>query len=170
MRRQSHRFLSHAQSRGFTMIEVLVAVVVLSIGLLGLAALQLSSLQFNTNSYMRTQATVAVYDIIDRMRSNRSAFTNGDYNVLTASDAATKVTNYEACKASACGCVGTSCSATNLALYDLGQWYELMDDTLPGFQANRATITRNAVTNEVTIVINWVEKDVAQSKSWTVRL
>ncbi|HLE93281.1 MAG TPA: type IV pilus modification protein PilV, partial [Sulfuricaulis sp.] len=58
------------QHRGFSLIEVLVALLVLSIGLLGLAALQTTSLQYNTGSYFRTQATFLAYDIIDRMRAN----------------------------------------------------------------------------------------------------
>ena len=64
------RSLAH-RSRGFTLVEVLVALVVLSIGLLGVAALQLTSLRSNHSSAMRSQATFLAYDIIDRMRANR---------------------------------------------------------------------------------------------------
>ena len=57
---------------GFSLIEVLVALFVLSIGLLGLAALQTTGLRFSHQSYERTQATLQAYDIIDRMRTNKS--------------------------------------------------------------------------------------------------
>ena len=57
---------------GFSLIEVLVALFVLSIGLLGLAALQTTGLKLNHQSYERTQATLQAYDIIDRMRTNKS--------------------------------------------------------------------------------------------------
>ncbi|OGI69551.1 MAG: type IV pilus modification protein PilV [Candidatus Muproteobacteria bacterium RBG_16_60_9] len=158
-------------SGGFTLVEVLVAIVVLSIGLLGLAALQITSLQFNSNSYLRTQATVVAYDLIDRMRSNRAAFAANAYHVPTTSAADTMVTTtYQGCKSSSCDCQGSACSISNLAIYDLGQWYELTDNLLPGSLTNRPTITRNSVTNEATIDIKWTEKDVQQSKSWTVRL
>jgi type IV pilus assembly protein PilV len=63
------------------MIEVLVALVVLSIGLLGVAALQLTSLRSNHSSAMRSQATFLAYDIIDRMRANRRAAVDGNYNI-----------------------------------------------------------------------------------------
>ena len=53
---------------GFTLIEVLVTVIVLSIGLLGLAGLQAVALKFGSASYQRSQATVLIYDIIERMR------------------------------------------------------------------------------------------------------
>ena len=55
---------------GSTLIEVLVALLVLSIGLVGLAALQSNGLKFNHSSYLRTQSTVLMYDIIDSMRAN----------------------------------------------------------------------------------------------------
>ncbi len=57
--------------RGFTLVEVLVALVVLSIGLLGLAGLQSQGLAGNSDALMRSQATLYVYDMIERMRVNR---------------------------------------------------------------------------------------------------
>lgn len=66
---------------GFTLIEVMVAVVVLSIGLLGLAALQTTGLRNNHSAYYRSQATFLAYDITDRMRANRAAATAGSYNL-----------------------------------------------------------------------------------------
>ncbi len=155
-------------SSGFTMIEVLVALTVLSLGLLGLAALQLTSLQFNTNSYFRTQATVAAYDIIDRMRSNPTAFAANAYHVPTTTAADTAVSNYNAC--TTCNCDTAACSTADLALYDLGKWYALTDKLLPESKTDRPTITRNPTTNEATILIKWKEKDLPQSRSWTVRL
>lgn len=68
-------------SAGFTLIEVLIAVLVMSIGLLGIAALQTTTVQFNRGAYLRSQATSLAYDIADRMRANRTAALNGDYDV-----------------------------------------------------------------------------------------
>jgi len=65
---------------GFTLIEALIALLVLSIGLLGVAAMQLASLQANNGAFQRTQATFLAQDIADRMRANRVAAINGDYN------------------------------------------------------------------------------------------
>src|SRR5215475_1378096 len=69
------------RGRGFTLVEALVALVVLSIGLLGLAALQLTSLKGNHGSATRTQAVYLAYDIIERMRSNPTAASAGSYNI-----------------------------------------------------------------------------------------
>lgn len=59
------------RQKGFTLLEVLVAMLVLSIGLLGLAGLMASSLRNNHSAYYRSQATWLAYDVIDRMRTNR---------------------------------------------------------------------------------------------------
>jgi len=66
--------------RGFTLLEVLVAVVVLSIGLLGLAGLQAVGLRSNHSATLRSQATALAYDIVDRMRANRKSALEGGYN------------------------------------------------------------------------------------------
>lgn len=57
---------------GATLIEVLVAMVVLAIGLLGLAGLQATSIQSNHSAYYRSQATILASDLADRMRANRT--------------------------------------------------------------------------------------------------
>ncbi len=69
-----------ARSAGFTLIESLVALLVLSIGLLGVAAMQLASLQANNGAFQRTQATFLAQDIADRMRANRAAALTNAYN------------------------------------------------------------------------------------------
>lgn len=66
--------------KGFTLIEVLVTVLVLAIGLLGLAGLQVTTMRFNHSAYMRSQATNLAYDIADRMRANLGAARNGNYD------------------------------------------------------------------------------------------
>ncbi len=66
---------------GLTLIEVMVALIVLSIGILGLATLQTASLNFNNGASQRTQATVLAYDMADKMRANRPAAQAGDYDI-----------------------------------------------------------------------------------------
>lgn len=64
---------------GFTLLEVLIALLVLSIGLLGLAALQTAGLRSNQMASIRTLATQSTYDITDRMRSNPAGVAAGHY-------------------------------------------------------------------------------------------
>lgn len=68
-------------SGGFSLIEVLVGLIILAIGLLGLAGLQLHALRNNNSAYLRSQATIIADDIMDRMRANRSHALNGSYNI-----------------------------------------------------------------------------------------
>lgn len=64
---------------GATLIEVLVTMVILSVGLLGLAGLQAMSIKSNQSAYYRSQATALASDIADRMRVNRTEALNGAY-------------------------------------------------------------------------------------------
>lgn len=77
------------RARGFTLIEVLVAVVVLAIGLLGIAAMQRVSLKANRAALHRSYATFYAYDIVDSMRANRAAAVEADaYDIEFGSPAA----------------------------------------------------------------------------------
>ena len=67
--------------RGFSLLEVLIATVVLSIGLLGLASLQTASLKNNNGALHRSQATIMAYDILDCMRANQKKVELGAYDI-----------------------------------------------------------------------------------------
>jgi len=58
---------------GFTLLEVLIALLVLSIGLLGIGKLMMLSARANDSAYMRSQATALAYTMLDAMRANRQA-------------------------------------------------------------------------------------------------
>jgi type IV pilus assembly protein PilV len=94
---------------GFTLLEVLVALVVLSVGLLGLSGLQTSSLRNNHSAFLRSQATLVSSNIIDRMRANRASAMDGDYDIA-----------YDA-SAPGVGC-SEGCSAPQVAQRDVWQW------------------------------------------------
>lgn len=97
---------------GFTLLEVLIALLVLSIGLLGLAALQTLGLKFNHQSYQRTQAVFQAYDMIDRIRANPTAKSSGSYNNV-ALGAIPSLTGIDC---------NTSCTPTELATFDINRW------------------------------------------------
>ena len=106
------------RQRGFTLIEVLVAGLILAIGLVGVAGLQAFSLKNNQSAYMRSQATALAYDLADRMRSNVAGANGGFYDPATA--------------AMATGCTTTSgCSPAQMAQHDLGEWNNSVATFLP---------------------------------------
>lgn len=125
---------------GFTLIEILVAVVVLAIGLLGLAGLQVTSLRFNNSSYLRSQATNLAYDLVDRMRVNRSA--------ALASPGAYDNVGIET-PAPACPTAAVTLSGT-IANQDIQAWRHVLACTLP---SGTGSIARTGDT--FTIIVQW---------------
>lgn len=77
---------------GATLLEVLVAITILSIGLLGLAGIQASGMKSNYSSFLRAQAAQFAYDMTDRMRANRDAARFGLYNLLMTDPSPTGTT------------------------------------------------------------------------------
>ena len=97
--------------RGYTLIEVLIAMLVFSLGLLGMAGLQIAGLKQNQNAYVRSQALVAAGDIADRMRSNLAGVNADNYFGNEKSSAALNTS-----------CDNKTCTAAELAVYDLDNW------------------------------------------------
>ncbi|MFK7814876.1 MAG: type IV pilus modification protein PilV [Gammaproteobacteria bacterium] len=96
---------------GFTLMEVLVALAVLSIGLLGMAGMQLFSLKSSHDAYKRTQATLFAYDLIEKMRANRDEALSGGYDSAL-----------NAIPATVPNCQISNCSTTQVANYELAEW------------------------------------------------
>lgn len=122
---------------GFTLLEVLVAVLVLSIGLLGLAGLLASSIRNNQSAYQRTQATWLAYDIVDRMRVNRPAALASDYDTALGTPA---------------NCAANPTLSGAMAAQDLTGWKTLLACALP---AGDGAVALNTATRQVTVTVQW---------------
>jgi len=108
---------------GFTLLEVLIAIVVVAFGLLGLAGLQVFALKNNQSASLRVAATNLTSDIVDRMKANYIGVINGDYNRPNTADYGTAVP----------GCTqATGCTPNDLASNDLKQWQDRVAAALPG--------------------------------------
>lgn len=95
---------------GFSMIEVLVALLVLAVGLLGFALLQTMNLRFTQSANYRTEATNLAYDLLDQMRANR--FRASDYAGAAGADFAPNSRPYAPCSRPVSDAVSI---ATNIA-------------------------------------------------------
>jgi type IV pilus assembly protein PilV len=116
---------------GFSLIEVLVSVLVVSLGLLGAAALQATALRSNQGSYERTQVSILSQSLFDAMRANLAGVDNGDYN-----------TGGWACSALAAGSLATS---------DLTRWVgDVRDQINPGACGQVACVLRDC-----TVSVRW---------------
>lgn len=139
---------------GFSLLEILIAVVVLSIGVLGMASLQFASLRSNQQSYQRSQATALVSSLLDRMRANQAVAATGAY-ALAVSTTPTAVTT---------DCATVSCTPAQLAVYDLSTWHTTLTQTLPSATASitcSVTPCRAGATQIVTVL--WDENRTGAS-------
>ena len=125
---------------GFSLLEVLIALVLLSIGLLGLASLQITGLKNNQRAHHRSQATQLSYDIADRMRSNKVALNT--YSTIDPSNAEAKLV-----------CITIAgCSASEMAENDLYEWNVALVSTLP---SSLGTISTLLPVGTYQITITW---------------
>lgn len=133
----------HESSSGFTLIEVLVAMTILAIGLLGVASLQANSLRNNQNAYYRSVATQFAYNIADRIRVNQVESQKGITSKYLSSPAKAKAKS---------SCTTNGCTPAEFAENDLFIWYSALTTELP---LGRGTITYKA--GVYTVTISWDE-------------
>lgn len=100
----------NTKQHGFTLIEILVAVLVLSVGLLGIAGLQTKGTQHVYDAQLHTLAAIQVQDMADRIRANLEGMRDGRYNALST----TPPTNPS--------CDSDTCTPEQLAAYDMYRW------------------------------------------------
>ncbi len=149
--------------RGFSMIELLVAVLVMGIGVLGITGLQMVSLQNNRGALVRGEAVQLAYGMLDRIRANPGS-NYGGLNLATA-------------PAAAQDCYAAACTAAQMVTFDqsvwkcsLGKWntnancVPLRDGTIlpaadkePGLPSGDGQIAVNAGTGIITITVQWQE-------------
>ena len=131
------------KNAGFTLIEILIAMLVLAVGLLGLAGLQAISLKNNQSAYNRSQAIQLAYDLADRMRANSTEITTTYSNLLPS--AATAKSN----------CLTTvGCSRPDMAENDLFEWNNAVTTVLPGGVVTIVPVQAPPIVT-VTITITW---------------
>ena len=135
-----YQSVTPTKQRGFSLLEILVTVIILSIGLLGLAGLQAAALRYSSTAYQRSQATALAYEIVDEMRANAKAARCGAYTGGTSKS-------------------GEDC--TNTAVPDLNarvgfakayvkNWETALANTLP---AGKGVISYNG--NLIRVAISW---------------
>lgn len=131
--------------QGFTLLEILVAIVVLSIGLLGLAGLQAVSLNNNQIAYFRAIATQQANDMADRIRANSAGVLAGKYDDLDTTIPSDP------------NCVANVCTATQMATADHSQWNTNNQRLLP---SGTGTVASGAGGTFV-ITVSWNERTSA---------
>lgn len=116
--------LPHASPAGFAMLEVLVAIVIISFGLLGLAGLQITGLRNNHSAHLRSIATQQAYDMAERIRANQAGAKAGNYDAISGIPAENTCIT----------AVSPGCNAAQLASQDAREWNQRNADLLPSGQ------------------------------------
>lgn len=146
---------SHKES-GVAMIEVLIAIIVISFGLLGVAGLQLAGIKSSQTSNLRSIATAQAYDMADRMRNNMTAVQSKSYD-----DVKSPIPAIPSCADPFSATVG--CSTADMAKYDAYAWLTANAQLLPGGSGTVKMVDVGIFD----IVIQWSEKCVAKKKDDT---
>jgi len=144
--------------RGFTLLEVLIALLIFSLGMLGLAGLMVVSVKTNNSAYLRTQASFLAQSMADRMRANTSVINS--YN-----------NTYDASSAGPSTC--SACTPAQIVTRDRAIWSQQLVDSLPNPTAtiacngNVIPASSGAGTYDglCQFTIVWTEADLSQSSS-----
>lgn len=140
------------RQRGFSLIEVLIALIIMSVGMLGIASLYVQSMQAGRTSLFRHHAVTLAGDVADRIRANRTAGV-----VYEDPDGANNN----------CIAAGVDCTAAQMAMHDILIWQQQATDTLPNGAVN-VTFNGGVTPSEYTIQVNWDEPGQAQNFTITV--
>jgi len=117
--------------QGFTLLEVLIAIVIVSIGLLGVAAMQASTLKNAGSSKYRSAAITLTSDMADRLRANLEGVMDGNYAVGTGYNRPRTALNDAAYVTFDTACRSSGCLPTAMVLDDLATWQERLASSLP---------------------------------------
>lgn len=150
---------------GLTLIELLVTVIILAVGVLGLAGMQTASLRYTQDSYLQTTAMNIAQEIVDRMRANPAATDAGTYDGLTF-DADSSVPSNPDC--------ATGCSSSDVVArdrYEISAYFQDVyglgaDKFLPALPAGSSAVVTNNGSNNFTVTVAWphTSRDVATAE------
>lgn len=152
-----HRHLSQSRrqgAKGFTLIEVLIALIVLSVGMLGIAGLYLHSIQAGRTSVFRHHAINLAGDVADRIRANPTAGVN-----------------YQAAgKDNSCMTGTVDCTPLQMAENDIEVWDAQATETLPSGQVAIAFTDNTNAPDTYRITLTWAEAGQNPPPSYSITI
>ncbi|MGH8608492.1 MAG: type IV pilus modification protein PilV [Gammaproteobacteria bacterium] len=139
------------KEQGAFMIEVLVTILIMSVGLLGVAAMQAEALKSGNDGILRSKAVAAIADITDRIRANPDGLASYT-RVLSGTPVASPP-----------DCVANQCTAAQMATYDMSQWMASLLDPASGLPGAKAAIVQPAAPPAgtpglLTITVQWTDR------------
>jgi type IV pilus assembly protein PilV len=135
-------------AHGVSLIEVLVSILLVTLGVLGASAMQTVALRNNQSSYEGTQSSILVQGLLDAMRSNAAGVTAGNYNTS--------------------GWLCTAPTATTLPARDMARWINALHDQMNAAACGRVTCaatTGSAGSNTCTVSVRWNDARTASGSA-----
>lgn len=161
------RSRSVRRARGATLIEVMIALLIVSFGVLGVAGIQANVLSDTQNSSLRGLVAMQATSLSMAMRANRSFWAGGvaPASFTTSGGTVTDATGVlnatvPSCKSSVVNTPG-NCTIGQLAAYDVQQWAANLNNLLPSATSSVACTTSTLSPIACTITISWTERFVA---------
>jgi len=153
--------ISARRARGFTLIEVLVAVIVIAIGLLGIAKIQAVALSSTGVASMRSLAALEASSLAASMHADRAYWTSGGIAVVPITVTGLVISDATLAAGGSClsGGADAPCTPAKLAAYDMVNWASAVNNVLPS-PVSQITCS-NGPPVDCTIQISWGENAVA---------
>lgn len=145
---------------GVSLIEVLVALLVVSFGILALSGLLASAARFGKTSEFRSVATLLASDMADRMRANKPSVALGNYEMLNAYDPP----EAEPPDAPACADLA-KCTTAELAAQDVAEWNQALFHGLPGGQGYVAADGAQNPPVAADIWVAWLDPEASKDEA-----
>jgi type IV pilus assembly protein PilV len=133
-------------SKGFTTLEVMVSLLLVSVALLGQASMLTTAVKMNKGAGFRMEATLLAAELSERMENNRAAANTGAYVVTPATSTVPSVAK---------DCSTSTCTTTELASFDLATWAASASANLPGAKWE---VKRAGTPVTYTITLSWQER------------
>jgi type IV pilus assembly protein PilV len=151
--------MSMKKTRGFSMLEVLVTLLVLNLGVLGIAGLQTLSVNNTEAGRYQSLATMLASSMAASMQANVAYWGSPPTTInINQNGNPPKVQHGPATFNGTC--IGSACSASQMASFDLQNWAAALNSSLP---VGQATISCSTVASPAicTLTVTWMEKNVA---------
>lgn len=158
------RVVKLKKQTGLSLIEILVTVLIVNFGILGLSKLQLTNLKSINNSILSLNASFYAESLVDKLQGN-SDYAKSSNSAYVLAD----FTDTPSSQASSAVCISSSCSAANLAIYDMNTWLYKIKTRFPKGKA-KITKADTGSTTMYTIEIQWVYKSETNQYSLVTEL
>jgi type IV pilus assembly protein PilV len=145
--------------RGAGLIEALVAILVLSIGLLGMLGMQTAALKYEQSSWIRSALSSNIASLADRIRANSGSLATAYTYTRSYADERAAIEASNTYFDSARDCDSTVCTAAELATYDMLVWRRDLDQQLPGATGFVVPTGTKGVDLRFRVTVAWFDKD-----------